>query len=51
MNAVRLLLSYTLGRPTEADVFERIEALEALADELSEGSRICRGEVGLDSNG
>ena len=31
--AAKLLLSYTLGKPLEADVLERIERLEALLEE------------------
>ena len=34
LNATRLLLAYALGKPLEADVFERLEALETLAAEL-----------------
>jgi hypothetical protein len=37
--AVRELLGWTLGRPVEADLMERLEALEALAQERE---RQCR---------
>ena len=33
-HAIRLLFNYTLGRPVEADIYDRLEALETLAAEL-----------------
>ncbi|HRQ74280.1 MAG TPA: hypothetical protein PLU35_14755 [Phycisphaerales bacterium] len=37
VRAIRELLDRTLGRPVEADLIERIEALEAVAAQLREG--------------
>jgi hypothetical protein len=45
VHAARVVLAYTLGKPVEADIYERLAALEALAAEL-EGSKAWRGRRG-----
>lgn len=44
MPAIRELLDRTLGRPTEADVLERLEALEQIANQ-------CESSLGGKSEG
>lgn len=39
VRAIREVLDRTLGRPVEADLIERLEALESLAAELRERER------------
>ena len=41
--AAKLLLSYTLGKPVEADLLERIEALEAVAADVRRQHKVGRG--------
>ena len=46
LQACKLVLLYTLGRPIEADVIDRIEALEAAADAIrQEGGASWHGDT------